>query len=115
MAKYEKSIQGNFTEVVSLLNKDILDSGLSMNLVDESSYAFNDFQLLIRVYDKYFARTGSRTSLSLVVAGQGNEILITAIGAGGGKGVILNMSWGAEEELVSVVVDSIEAMLKNHY
>lgn len=63
--------------------------------------------MVLRIYDKYFARTGSRASLSLTVAGHGEDILITAIGAGGGKGILYNFSWGAEEKLVSIVQRSL--------
>ena len=57
----------------------------------------------VRVYDKYFMRNGNRASLSLTVAGHGSDIFISAIGAGGGQGVIFNFSLGAEEELVDIV------------
>ena len=110
MALYEKTIRGNFNEIVDRLDKAILNSGMSMNFVDGSSYSADDFQLVVRVYDKYFARIGSRASLSLAVAGHGADVLITAIGAGGGKGIIYNSSWGAEEELVSIVQQSIRNM-----
>jgi hypothetical protein len=55
-------------------------------------------------------RNGNRASLSLTVVGYGNNIFISAIGAGGGQGVIFNFSLGAEDELVAIVEESIENM-----
>lgn len=107
MAKYEKTIKGQFESVVEHLNQDILDSGISMNLVDESSFAFGDTKVAVMVYDKYFMRNGSRASLSLTVVSNGDEIFISAIGAGGGQGVIFNFSLGAEDEMVAVVEESV--------
>lgn len=108
MAKYEKAIVGEFEEVVNQLQKDISNSGISMNLVDESNYTTGDTKIAVRVYDKYFAKNGNRASLNLTIVGQGNNIFISAIGAGGGKGVLFNFSLGAEEDMVAIVQRSIE-------
>ncbi len=64
--------------------------------------------MLVRVYDKYFMRNSSRASLSLTVVDSGNEIYISAIGAGGGQGVFFNLSWGADSELVDIVSDCLK-------
>lgn len=110
MAKYEKSIISEFEEVVRRLQDDIENSGMSVNLVEESNYTSVDTKIAVRVYDKYFMRNGNRASLSLTVVGHGNNIFISAIGAGGGQGVIFNFSLGAEDELVAIVEESIENM-----
>lgn len=110
MAKFEKKIIGNFEEIINTLQNEIMNSGVSMNLVDESNYSLGDTNVAVRVYDKYFMRNGNRASLSLTVAGHGNDIFISAIGAGGGQGVIFNFSLGAEEELVDIVRFCIERM-----
>jgi len=81
-----------------------------MNLVDECNYIISDTKIAVRVYDKYFMRNSSRASLSLTVVSNGDEIYVSAIGAGGGQGIIFNFSLGAESEMVSVVQDSIRRM-----
>lgn len=111
MAKYETTITAQFEEVVSHLQEDITNSALTMNLVDESNYTSGATNIAVRVYDKYFMRNGNRASLSLTVVGNGRDIYISAIGAGGGQGIIFNFSLGAEEEMVAVVQDSIEGMM----
>ncbi|WP_242620537.1 DUF6054 family protein [Senegalia massiliensis] len=108
MAKYEENIIGNFEEVVTNLEKDINNSGVTMNLVDESNYKFKDTSVAVRVYDKYFMRNGNRASLSVTIVGHENNIFISAIGAGGGQGVIFNFSLGAEDDMVYVVEKSVE-------
>jgi hypothetical protein len=110
MAKYERVIVGQFEKIVSRLQNDISNSGLTMNLVDESNYTVGDTKIAVRVYDKYFMRNGNRASLSLTVVGYGNHIFISAIGAGGGKGIVFNFSLGAEDDMVAVVQESIEQM-----
>lgn len=110
MAKYEKSIIGQFVEVVNRLQYDIGNSGITMNLVDESNYTSGDTNIAVRVYDKYFMRNGNRASLSLTVVSHGNNIFISAIGAGGGQGILFNFSLGAEDDMVAIVQESIEQM-----
>jgi hypothetical protein len=110
MAKYEKTIIGQFEEVVNYLENDISKSGISMKLVDESNYTIGDTKIAVRVYDKYFMRNGNRASLSLTVVGNNSNIFISAIGAGGGQGVIFNFSLGAEDDMVAIVEKSIEQM-----
>ena len=110
MAKYEKSMTGQFESVVKRLQEDIINSGMTMNLVDESNYASGDTNIAVRVYDKYYMRNGNRTSLSLTVVGNGNDLFISAIGAGGGQGMVFNFSLGAEDDMVSVVAASVNRM-----
>ncbi|AHF07895.1 DUF6054 family protein [Desulfitobacterium metallireducens] len=110
MAKYEKSIIGQFGEVVNRLQNDIGNSGITMNLVDESNYASGDTNIAVRVYDKYFMRNGNRASLNLTIVGHGSEIFISAIGAGGGQGILFNFSLGAEDDMVVIVQKSVERM-----
>ncbi|PAE20267.1 hypothetical protein CHH80_11745 [Bacillus sp. 7504-2] len=110
MAKYEKTINGKFEEVINQLQNDISNSGISMKLVAESNYTINDTKIAVRVYDKYFMRNGNRASLSLTVVGSHNTIFISAIGAGGGSGVFFNFSLGAEDDMVEIVQKRIEQM-----
>lgn len=110
MAKYEETITGKFEEVVHHLQTDIGNSGMSMNLVDESNYMIGDTKIAVRVYDKYFMRNGNRASLCLTVVGHNRNIFISAIGAGGGSGIIFNFSLGAEDSMVEIVRKSIEQM-----
>jgi hypothetical protein len=110
MAKYETTMTGKFEEVLRHLENDISNSGMTMNLVDESNYCVGDTKIAIRVYDKYFMRNGNRASLNLTVAGDGNDIFISAIGAGGGQGIIFNFSLGAEDDMVAIVRGSVERM-----
>ena len=67
MAKFERTIQGDFNKVVAELDQAIMGSAMSMNLVDESTFSSGDVRVAVRVYDKYFMRNSSRASLSLTV------------------------------------------------
>lgn len=108
MAKYEQKLFGDFDQITHLIHEGIMQDAYSMNLVDQSDYLSGDIRIAVRVYDKYFMRNGNRTSLCLTIVGHGEEIYLSAIGAGGGQGIIFNTSWGAEEEMVAVVQELVE-------
>lgn len=112
MAKYERRFIGDFNEVISKLHADIMDGGMSMNLVDQSDFMTEDMKVAVRVYDKYFMRNSSRASLSLTVVDHQGEVFVSAIGAGGGQGVIFNFSLGAETEMVELVQISLERLVR---
>jgi nucleoside-specific outer membrane channel protein Tsx len=102
MAKYEKQIKGNFEEIMSALHTNIMDR-FSMNLVDESDMELGNVKIGVRVYDKFYFRNENRTSLSLTIVGDGEDLMISAIGSGGGSGILFNFSWGAEDDIVGIV------------
>ncbi|MDD7795009.1 DUF6054 family protein [Clostridium sp. 'White wine YQ'] len=110
MAKYEKIIKGDFGSVVNAIDEKILNSAMSMNLVDESNYVCGETLVAIRVYDKYFMRNGNRASLTLTIVGNDSEVFISAIGAGGGSGVIFNFSLGAELDMVNIVESAVNEL-----
>ena len=49
MAKYEKSVQGDFDKIVEQLDEAIFNSGVSVNLVDESNYQSENVKMAVRV------------------------------------------------------------------
>ncbi len=111
MAKYEQKLFGDFDRIIDLIHEGIMHDAYSINLVDQSDYQSGDIRIAVRVYDKYFMRNGNRTCLSLTIVGHGEDVFLSAIGAGGGQGIIFNTSWGAEEEMVTVVQELVEKRL----
>lgn len=109
MSKYEKQIKGNFEETLSALHANIMDR-FSMELVDESDLELGNVKIGVRVYDKYYFRNDSRASLSVTVVGDGEDLMISAIGAGGGGGILFNFSWGAEDDIVSIVESTLNRL-----
>ncbi len=110
MAKFERKVKGNYAQISSSLNSAVLNSGVSVNLVDSSRISVGDTEIMIRVYDKYYARNGNRASLTLTVAGNSDETYVSAIGAGGGSGTFFNFSWGAEGDFVETVASAMRSM-----
>ena len=112
MSKFEKVVKGSFYDISEKLHNDISNSAVSINLVDESRKEVNGCEMLVRVYDKYFMRNSSRASLTVVMISNkdNDEIYVSAIGSGGGTGVFLRLDWGAENNLVYLIEDSLANM-----
>ncbi len=55
------------------------------------------------VFEKYYMRSSNRASLTVALTSKNDEIVVDAIGAGGGQGVFFRFSWGAEEDFVSSI------------
>ena len=108
MAKYQKRLRASFSSTLAKLERGIENSGLSVQLVDQSTITLNGVKVAVRVYDKYFFRNGNRASLTLTVVGDQDDVTVSAIGAGGGSGVLFNFSLGAEDNLVELVQRIVE-------
>ncbi|NLB20000.1 MAG: hypothetical protein GX829_04010 [Clostridium sp.] len=111
MAKYENVIVGDFDRVVEIIEEDMINSGVSMRLVDESNYTLGGTPIAVRIYDKYYARNGNRASLSITMAGNDDTIYISEIGSGGGQGIFFYYSLGAENDMVAIVQESVEKII----
>lgn len=110
MALYETTVYGDFTTVVHLLKQDILASGTSMQLVDHSECTFGVVHTACMVFDKYYCRNSSRASLSVTVVSDGAQVYVSAIGAGAGQGIFINITFWAEDAILACVVQSVEKM-----
>lgn len=110
MAKIEMKGKGNVKAVSEELTRTILNSGVSCELVDRSYNKYQDVEVDIRVFEKFYYRSSNRASLTIVVSGNDQNTTVTAIGAGGGQGPLFKLSWGTEEDFVSVVREPLRSL-----
>ena len=110
MAKYEATLRGNFFQVSNSIEQAILNSGLSAELVDQSSCHMGDTLVQVRVYEKYYWRASNRASLTVTLVAHDQSVFVSAIGSGGGQGPIFKLSWGAEEDFISVVQNVVDSL-----
>ena len=95
MAKYEHSFRGNFDEALNSLHQGILGGSVTASYEDGSDYASGGVRLAVRVYERYSWSGGNRLSLTLTLVGDGEELHLSGITAGGSQGVLLKFNtWG---------------------
>ena len=101
--KLERKLNTSAESLAYYLNNGILNSAVSIKLVDSSMCLLDNVFVWLFVYDKYYMRNSSRAALSVQIVGNGEFASVTAISAGGGNGSLFSFSWGAEDDFVGVV------------
>ncbi len=101
---------GSVSHISSVISDGILNSGISCELVDRADRHLSDgTRATMLVFEKYYYRAGNRASLSVLITGSDDRVIVDAIGSGGGSGVFSNFSWGAEDSFVSTVARVLKA------
>ncbi|PKK99672.1 MAG: hypothetical protein CVV57_01060 [Tenericutes bacterium HGW-Tenericutes-2] len=97
--------QGDITEIVKYLKSGIESSGMTNELVHSITRGTEDYKVYLLIFEKWYYRTSSRASLTVMLTQNEDQITVDAISAGGGQGLVFRFSWGAEENFVGVVRD----------
>lgn len=103
MAKYEYKFRGDFHTALSRLNSGILGGSVTASFEEGSDYAAGGVRCAVRVYERYSMAGGNRLSLTLTLIGQGDELFLSAIAAGGSQGMFLKFNTFGEEAFLDKV------------
>ena len=94
MAKFERTITGDFDDVLDRLHRGILEGSSSASYEDGSDYTAGDVRCAVRVYGW---SGGNRVSMNLTLVGRGRELFLSAITSGGSQAVLFKINtWGEE-------------------
>ena len=109
MAKLERTLTGDFDDILWRLDQAVLNGSMSATLEDRSDFSIGPVQVSVRMYERYSAMGGNRVAMCLTLAGEGNRLHLTAISAGGSQAMFFKMNtWGEEaflDTLAEVVND----------
>lgn len=108
MAKYECNLQGDFDDLLNILDEEILNGSMSASFEDGSDYICNDTRGAVRVYERYSMMGGNRVSLSITLIGNGNNLFISAITSGGSQAVFFKINTVGEETFIDCVRQIVE-------
>ncbi len=103
MAKLEKSISGNFDEVLSRLDEGILGGSMSASLEDGSDFEYGGLRCAVRVYERYSWTGGNRLSMSLTLFGRDGDIRLSAITSGGSNAMFFKMNTIGEDAFLDTL------------
>ena len=110
MAKYETRLRGDFDETLRDLHDGILDKSASASFEDESYVQCAGVRCCVRVYERYSWSGGNRLSMTLTLVGDGEELFLSAITAGGSQGMFLKFNtWGEE-----FFLDTLRELVERH-
>ena len=108
MAKYERAFSGDFDSTLSQLEQAVLDGSASASYEDGSDYRSGDFRCAVRVYERYSWSGGNRVSMSMTLAGRGQDLFLSAITSGGSQAMFFKVNTWGEEAFLDTLRDVLE-------
>ena len=98
MAKLERTLNGDFNQVIKKIENGILNGSMSASLEDSSDFYSGDARCSVRVFERYSYAGGNRVSMNVTLFQNGNdEIRLSAITSGGSQAVLFKVNtWGEE-------------------
>lgn len=110
MAKLERSLTGDFNRLLEYIHQGIMSGSASASFEDGSDWQQGDVRVAARVYERYSWIGSNRVSMNLTVAGQGNQLFVSAITSGGSQAVFFKINtWGE-----SSFLDKLSKLLDNY-
>ena len=108
MAQRTFTGNGDVKALAKTLVEDIQKAGISNELVASATRQAGNSTIILLVFERYYYRSQNRASLTVMLVGDENgTITVDAVGAGGSQGVFLNFSWGAEEDFLNILHNTL--------
>lgn len=114
MAKYERQFKGNFEEFLDWLHKDITHGSVSASYEDGSDITMGMLKVAVRVYERFSMAGGNRVSLNITLAGNGEELFLSAITSGGSQAVFLKINTLGEKSFLNLCRKSVEGYISKY-
>lgn len=97
MAKYEKTLKGDFDRILKNVEDGILGGSISATLEERSDFRCGDARCSVRVFERYSYMGGNRVSLAVTLFGNGDAINLSAIASGGSQAMFFKINTFGEE------------------
>ncbi|MDY3618655.1 DUF6054 family protein [Agathobaculum sp.] len=109
MAKYVKRLTGDFDDLLRRIDGGILSGSMSASYEDGSDWQADSTRVAVRVYERYSYAGGNRVSLSVTLAGSGDDLFLSAITSGGSQAVFFKINTWGEEAFLDRLAEIVEA------
>lgn len=104
MAKLERTLNGNFHDILDRITSGILDSSISATLEDSSDFSDGRSRCSVRVFERYSAMGSNRVSLSVTLfQSEAGDIKLSAITSGGSQAMLFKINTWGEEAFLDVL------------
>ena len=110
MAKLERTLTGDFDDILWRLDQAVLNGSMSATLEDRSDFSIGPVQVSVRMYERYSALGGNRVAMCLTLAGEGNRLHLTAITAGGSQAMFFKMNTFGEEAFLDTLARVVDTL-----
>lgn len=110
MAKFERTVKGDFRTIVDTLHEAIMSGSASASWEEESDLGGDGYDCVVRVYERYSWFGGNRVSMALVVAGANGAYKVTAVTSGGSRAVFFKINTVGEDAFLDTVIEAIDRL-----
>ena len=110
MAKLERTLTGNFSDVLHRLDQAVLNGSMSASREDCSDFTIGPVRVAVRMYERYSALGGNRVAMCVTLAGEGNRLHLTAITAGGSQAMFFKMNTFGEEAFLDTLARVVDTL-----
>lgn len=99
-------------QAAAVVRSQVEASGSSVECVGEYvNQSAAGHEVVLLVFEKYFMRTSSRASLSVVLENVNGQTWVGYTGSGGGQGAVFGFDWGTADDFAGVVTAALEPYL----
>lgn len=98
MAKLEKTLSGDFNQILNRIEDNILNGSISASLEDSSDFYGSSSRCSVRVFERYSYMGGNRVSMNVTLfQSENGEVRLSAITSGGSQAMFFKVNtWGEE-------------------
>ena len=98
MAKMERTLNGDFSEILARIETGIMRGSVSASLEDSSDFSSGSARCAVRVFERYSALGSNRVSLNVTLfQGTDGIIHLSAITSGGSQAMFFKLNTFGEE------------------
>ena len=98
MAKMERTLHGDFNEILGRIENGIMRGSVSASLEDSSDFSDGSSRCSVRVFERYSALGSNRVSLSVTLfEGRDGTIHLSAITSGGSQAMFFKINTFGEQ------------------
>ena len=102
MAKLERTLQGRFDDILSRIERGILNGSVSASLEDSSDFTGSSARVSVRVFERYSAIGNNRVSLNVTLFQDGDgPVYLSAITSGGSQAMFFKINTFGEEAFLN--------------
>ena len=98
MAKLEKTLTGDFNQILRNIEEGILNGSTSATLEESSNFISGDARCSVRVFERYSYTGNNRVSLNITLFQNGDEpVRLSAITSGGSQAAFFKINTFGEK------------------
>ena len=105
MAKLERTLRGDFNQILEMIERGILEGSMSATLEERSDFRDGDARCSVRVFERYSYLGGNRLSLNVTLFTNGDGIKLSAITAGGSQAMFMKINTFGEEAFLQKLAE----------